>query len=111
TLIRGLEALVGRIVGVIGFVPEIPGQNAPVVMKGADDALDVDPQPLVLPGVLQRRSARTLHPSRIVDTGFRGALESELRKGIPAGIEEHEDGLDFVALRDSEKLVDAALVS
>ena len=73
-LVGRLQPLVGRIVGVIGFVPQVPRQHPPVVPVSADHALHVLPQAVGLRRVEQRRHARTLHPAGIVHAGLGRAL-------------------------------------
>ena len=99
-----VEALV---VGVVGLVPEIPGEDAGVVGEGGDDADDVVAELRLDGGVEKTSVAGALHPAGIVDAGDGRMLWAEVRVRLPAGVEENEDGADVMARGDGEEGVEA----
>ena len=50
-----------------------------------------------------------MHPAGIVDAGARGALLAEMRKRIPARIEENEENANVMSAGNGEKGIDAFL--
>jgi len=92
---------------VIGLIPEVPGENALVVGKGSDDSFDVILKARSLGRIGEDLGSRRLHPAGVVHTRDGRMLRTELWERLPAGIEEHEDGPDVVAVGDDQELVDA----
>ena len=58
-----LFGLVRGIVGVVGLVPEVPGEDAGVVGEGADNPFYIDFEAWVLRGIGESGAAGTLHPA------------------------------------------------
>jgi hypothetical protein len=58
SLICRLEFYVRRIFSVVGLVPHIPGQDAGIVGKSSDHALDVGPEARILAEIGEDRSSR-----------------------------------------------------
>src|SRR5690606_19671220 len=59
----------------------------------------------VLAAVLQDLLSRALYPSRVMHMWFGLPLFPRLGKGVPAGIEQHEQGADMVFVGNTEILV------
>src|SRR6185437_5745309 len=87
------------IVGVVRLVPEVPGKDAGDV--GAEFGFNG--------GVDQTREAGTLHPAGVVNAGDGRVLWTEVRVGLPAGVEENEERADVMLGGDGEKGVEAFL--
>jgi hypothetical protein len=104
-----LEFYVRRIVSVVGLIPHIPGQDAEIVRKNSDHALDVGPEARILAGIGEDRSSRRLHAARVVNSGNERMLRAELWIRVTAGIEEYEDGPDVMLGGNGQKLIDAVL--
>src|SRR6185437_911894 len=75
---------VGGVVGVVGLVPEVPGEDARVVGERSDHSLHISLQARILRGVGERGSAGALRPSGVVDAGYRWMLRAKFGIGIPA---------------------------
>src|SRR4029077_11107802 len=56
----------------------------------------------------QRRDARALNPSGIVNAGDRRMLRPELWLRLPPAVEEHQENPHVVPRADGEELIDAA---
>src|ERR1700730_9482985 len=72
-------------VGIVRFIPNIPGENSIVRRESSDDTLYISFAAWILRRILQAFGARALHPTGIVNAGTRLVLFSEVRIGIPAG--------------------------
>ena len=83
---------------IVGLVPDVPAEDAVVVGEGADDAGDVGLELGLVGGVEQALLAGALDPAGVVDAGDGRVLRAEVRVGLPAGVEEDEQGADVVLL-------------
>ena len=97
------------VVGVVGLVPEVPGEDAGVVGEGADDAGDVGAELGFDGGICEAGEAGALDPAGVVHAGDGRMLRAEVRVGLPAGVEEHEERADVVFRGDGEEGVEALL--
>src|ERR1700710_441787 len=70
-LVLGFGRAITQQVGVVGFVPQVPGEYALVVRECTDDAFHIVFKPRILLPVPQSARPRALHPSGIVDSGSR----------------------------------------
>src|ERR1035437_2838455 len=68
-LVAGIALGVGAVVAVVGLVPEVPGENAGIISKSADDAFDIAFEARELRGVGEEFSAWRLNPAGVVDAG------------------------------------------
>src|SRR3546814_13695327 len=68
---------------VVGFVPQIPYDDALVVRKRPDDVFHIGFELVILTRILQPRLAGRLDPARIVDAGDRRALQAIDRVRVP----------------------------
>src|ERR1700734_192582 len=106
----GLVGLRAVLVGaIVGLVPDVPRENAGIVGEGADDKLYVGLEFGFGGGVGELWHAGALYPSGVMHAGDRRMLRAELWVGIPAGVEEHEDGLDVVLGGNGEEGGEALL--
>ena len=100
---------IGVVITVVRLVPHIPGKDAGIVRKGANDALDVALQPRILRWIGENLSAGGLYPTGVVHAGGGRMLRPEFGMRIPAGVEEHKDGADMMAGGDGQEGVDSLL--
>ena len=99
----------GGVVAVVGLVPDVPAEDAVVVGEGSDDAFDVGFELRLVGGVGEFFGTGTLDPAGVVDAGNGRVLGTEVWVGLPAGVEEDEQGADVVFGGDGEEGVEAAL--
>ena len=66
SVFNGVILSVAVIIGIVGFVPGVPGQNARVILECTNNALYVGFQPGVLRYIREGIGPRTLHPAGIV---------------------------------------------
>jgi hypothetical protein len=95
--------------GIVGLVPDVPCEHARIVGEGTDDAFDVGLELGFGGGVGEFFSAGTLHPAGVMHAGDGRVLRAEFGVGVPAGVEEYEDGTDAVVRGDGEKFVEVLL--
>ena len=81
---------------VFGLIPDVPAKNAIVIGESSDDAFYVGLQFGLVRGVEQLSLSGTLHPSGVMDAGDWRMLRTEVRIGLPAGVEEYEQRPDVV---------------
>ena len=88
------------------FVVEVPHPDTLVVFEGSQDILDVCFQDREQSRcVCTQTNGRVLYPTRVVDTWFRSRLLAIGRFGIPAVVEEDEEGLDMMLVGDGEVFI------
>ena len=94
---------------VVGLVPDVPGEHAGIVGKSADDATHVGGEFQLDLWIEEALLAWALHPAGVMDAGDGRVLRTEVRSGLPAGVEQDEDGADVMPTGDGEKGVEALL--
>ena len=97
--------------GVIGFIPQVPTQNAVVVAELAQHSSDVFVKRAGVAAVVNVFGPGALHPPGIVYAGSGRALPTQPGERVPAGIEQHKKRLDPMARRDADELRQAGLES
>src|ERR1700679_3325263 len=80
--VGGAGVLVG---GVVGLVPDVPGEDAGIVGEGADDAFDVGFEGGFGGGVSELFDAGALDPAGVLSAGAGGGRRPGLGGGVPAG--------------------------
>src|SRR5581483_1456657 len=74
--------LLVRSVFVVGFVPEVPAENAVILSECSDDAFDVGFQARTLGGVGKRGGPGTLDPPGVVHAGNRSVLLAAIARNV-----------------------------
>ena len=95
------------VIGVVGLVPQVPGEDAPIFPEPADKAAHVTFQHREPPRIPQHRDARALHPTGVVHAGLGLALPAGVREGMPYAVEDHGDHAEAVARGEAEEDLDA----
>src|SRR5271170_3454331 len=72
---------------VVWLIPDIPAQNAVVRGEGANNAGYIGLQLGLYSRIMQASLPGALHPARVMDSGDRRVLRTELGVVFPTGIE------------------------
>src|SRR6185312_12098161 len=98
----------GRTVpGIARLVVEIPQQDPAVMAEMGKYVLYIGLERIHQAGLFCIQNPRIAYPAGIVDAGSWRRLEARVVPGIPAIIEENEDGADVVTVGDVEIPADA----
>ncbi len=96
----------GLPVDLIGFVEQVPREDAGVFGKSSQHRGHVGLESGPAGAVVQHRAARALHPYRVVQPRDRIRLDAELRRRVPDPVEEHRNHADPVPVGDGQHTID-----
>jgi len=107
TFVCGLVRAIRNTVRISGLIVDVPYKDAIVVPISADNPFYIIFELTMFSRVPEHINMRRLDPGGIVNVrpGFR--LSAELRKRIPAAVEDNKHDLDVVLVCDAEEPVDA----
>jgi len=93
---------------IVRLVPDVPGKDAIIFGERGDYADYVFFKLRLIRRIRKFGCSGALNPAGVVNAGNGWVLGTEMRIGLPAGVEEHKDGTDMMASGDREEGIEAA---